>query len=1081
MRILIRQMNESALFVLQRIMLVTAVFLLPSIKTQGVDFERDVEPILRNHCQECHGQDEQESKFRVDRLASLLRGGESGEPAVVPSAPDRSFLIKVIRHQEVGLEMPPDGRLGEGEIKTLEAWIESGAKTPERYGPPKETIELTHWAFLPVNDSGSSSIDQLIQDRLAKSGLSKSPRADRATLIRRLFLVVRGVPPTPEQVQDFVVDSRPDAWEQLVASVLDDESFGERFASLWLDLIRFGETHGYEMNRERPTAWPFRDWVIEAFNADMPYDQFVRAQIAGDTTGDPMGTGFLVAGPVDQVKGQDPKLRQVQRMNELDDMINAVGTTFLGLTTGCARCHDHKFDPISQTDYYSLQAVFAGVNHGNGQLPLSKAQQQRLVDRKSQLDDLNEKLAKFLPKRREDGLVRVIDDSDAVALVEPKGRAEVKGEDREEWYGEGYSWWNHQPGEPVIEYQPKLRGKYRIWISWGVGFSSHTTQADYSIKKASGEDLIASVNQQLPAGGMGVVNQTKTWSGFHDAGVHDLTPTDVVLLRGGNDASAVTADVIAFEEVAVQGDEASEPELIAMREPVSSLMNVERFVTRGAKAVRFWIEKTNQSEACLDELEVFSGETNVALASAGARASSSGDFVHPTHKLEHINDGEFGNAKSWISAQMQGGWVQVDFAAVQQIDRIQWARDRTGKYRDRTAVGYRIELMSESGEWEFVAGDSDRSLVAAVEGGKSNYRFEGFSESEVEQGRRWLAHKNELKAEMDKIESTRVDYVGQFSQPGMTHRLYRGDPDSPREAVGPAGIEALTDLSLSESSPEKERRNQLAQWITDADNPLTPRVIVNRIWQFHFGEGIVSTPSDFGTNGSNPTHPELLDWLARELVESGWSLKHIHRLILLSETWCQDHRPDPEALNVDAQNRLLWRYSPRRMDAETIRDSILSVSGHLNLSDRGGPGFSAFEVQMENVRHYHPKEIYGAEDWRRMVYMTKVRQERDQVFGVFDCPDSSMAVAKRSRSTTPLQALSLLNSGFVVQQSELLAERLAREESDTDQRVVRAWHLCFQRTPSDSEKSLSLDLVNAHGWTAFCRALLNANEFVFIP
>ena len=182
------------------------------------------------------------------------------------------------------------------------------------------------------------------------------------------------------------------------------------------------------MNRERPTAWPFRDWVIEAFNADMPYDQFVRAQIAGDTTGDPMGTGFLVAGPVDQVKGQDPKLRQVQRMNELDDMINAVGTTFLGLTTGCARCHDHKFDPISQTDYYSLQAVFAGVNHGNGQLPLSKAQQQRFVDRKSQVDDLNEKLAKFLPKRREDGLVRIIDDSDAVALVEPKGRAEVKGE-----------------------------------------------------------------------------------------------------------------------------------------------------------------------------------------------------------------------------------------------------------------------------------------------------------------------------------------------------------------------------------------------------------------------------------------------------------------------------------------------------------------------------------------------------------------------------------------------------------------------------------------------------------------------------
>ena len=328
----------------------------------AVEFESQIEPIFQSRCAECHGEDKQKGQFRVDRLAALLKGGDTGEPAVIPGNPKESFLVKAIRHDESGYEMPPKGKkLADSEIALIETWIREGAKTPSRYGPADEKVELTHWSFVPVAKPDSAdSIDGFIERKLAENGLKPSSEADRRTLIRRLFLVMLGLPPKPEEVDAFLADERPDAWSRLVEKVLASPHYGERWATHWLDLVRFGETHGFEMNRERPTAWPYRDWVIEAFNSDKPYDQFVREQIAGDGLGSPIGTSFLVAGPVDQVKGQDPSLRLMQRMNELDDMINTTGTAFLGLTTGCARCHNHKFDPISQVDYYAMQAVFAG-------------------------------------------------------------------------------------------------------------------------------------------------------------------------------------------------------------------------------------------------------------------------------------------------------------------------------------------------------------------------------------------------------------------------------------------------------------------------------------------------------------------------------------------------------------------------------------------------------------------------------------------------------------------------------------------------------------------------------------------------
>ena len=1064
----------------------------------AVDFEKEIAPIFEEHCFACHGPEEQEASFRVDRLAKLLRGGDSGEPAVIRGEPENSFLMKAVRHQEKGYEMPPEGKLANEQIDQLAEWIRSGAPTPDSYGPEQETVELKHWSFLPIEKPQAKGIDDLIQGRLSAAGLEASPRADRVTLIRRLYLTMLGIPPTPEQVHAFVNDRDERAWGNLVERVLESPLFGERFAALWLDLIRFGETHGYEMNRERPTAWAFRDWIIECFNRDLPYNEFVKSQIAGDALGRPIGTGFLVAGPVDQVKGQDPKLQQVQRMNELDDMINTVGTAFLGLTTGCARCHDHKFDPISQRDYYSLQAIFAGVNHGNGTLALDETQTNQLSTLRQREEQLTESLKEFIPGIRQGGLVRAIDDAEALQLVEPKGKAEDVDGGIMDWTGSGYSWWNHQPNVPVIQYAPKLRGRFRIWLSWGAGFSSHTKQARYWMRSGDAEHLIAEVNQQITADQQikrsaqgrqvpesdnriqSAVTQSKKWSGFYDAGVYELRPEDTFVLTGGDDAQAVTADVIVFQEV--PPDELSEDlQGLELRQAVSADLNVETFALRSADAVRFWIDSTNQGEPCIDEIEVFSEEKNIALASLGSRATSSGDFIHPKHRLSQINDGEFGNSKSWISSQVSGGWVQIDFKEAYPVERIQWARDREGQFSDRTATNYRIELRDSEGNWEYVAGSSDRQVSRSGATAESDYRFDEFAEADQERGRGWLKSLKETQAEIKAMEAKRVVYVGQFSQPGVTHRLYRGEPSSPREQVLPSGITAFSDWQLEAASPEQRRRERLAGWIADQNNPLTARVIVNRIWQFHFGAGIVSTPSDFGRNGAAPTHPELIDYLASELIDSGWSLKHIHRLILQSHTWSQSDAPNAACLEVDADNRLLWRFAPRRMEAEAIRDSVLAVTGVLDLEKRGGPGFSAFEVQMENVRHYHPKEDYGPEDWRRMIYMTKVRQEKDQVFGVFDCPDASMVVAKRSRSTTPLQALSLLNSSFMVQQASLFAQRLSRDCELVEDQVTQAWALCFQRLPTDLEMQSSLELVKDHGLPALTRAILNANEFVFIP
>ena len=904
---------------------------LPAPVKRTIDFEVDVHPILKARCVECHSREAQEAKLVITSRTSLLRGGESGERAIVPGKSEQSYLIRLITGQEPDKRMPPEGKpLTPTQIAILRAWIDQGLKMPVvDDAPPPPPLTTDQWSFQPVakpqppesdNPWGSNAIDAYVLRRMRQARMSPSAVADRRTLIRRLYLVMHGLPPTPEQVDHFVSDDSPDTWRKLVDQVLESPRYGERWARHWLDLIRFGETHGFETNRERPNAWHFRDWVIDSLNSDKPYDQFVREQIAGDALGEPIGTGFLVAGPHDLVKSPDINLTLMQRQDELSDMINTVGTAFLGLTLGCARCHNHKFDPITQRDFYSIQAVFAGVQHGDRPLPVPADEKEKIAGISAQIAQLREKLKEFIPR---------------------------------------------------------------------------------------------------------------------------------------NSASRVA---------------------------VNAKHNVEQFDSVKARFVRFTVLATNSSEPCIDELELFAGKENVALAERGAVATSSGNFPNnPLHKLEHINDGQYGNGRSWISNQSGAGWIQIELPETVAIDRIEWARDRQGKYGDRLAIRYKIETAQEPEKWQLVASSDNRLPFKAGSPSQPVYKFDLATPVRVDVGRRWLAELQSLQKEHDRLIVVPTVYAGKFAQPGPTHRLYRGEPKAKREEVSPDALEVLGTLGLERTSPEQLRRLKFAEWVASRDNPLTARVLVNRLWQFHFGTGIVATPSDFGANGVAPTHPELLDWLAREFMDNGWSIKHMHRRILLSNTWQQDSRPKADSLQVDAASQLLWRFAPRRLEAEAIRDSILIASGVLDLR-MGGPGFSGFEVQMENVRHFFPKTSFGPEDWRRMIYMTIVRQERESVFGVFDCPDASQVTPVRSRSTTPLQALNLLNSQFVLQQAELFAKRLNDEAGDSAKKQIhRAYVLSFGRQPTDDEHIDASDFVEAHGLTMLCRALLNSNEFLFVP
>jgi hypothetical protein len=426
--------------------------------------------------------------------------------------------------------------------------------------------------------------------------------------------------------------------------------------------------------------------------------------------------------------------------------------------------------------------------------------------------------------------------------------------------------------------------------------------------------------------------------------------------------------------------------------------------------------------------------------------------------------------------------VQLELPATETIDRVVWSRDRSAepKYADRVATRYEIALSNDGVTWQPVASDLDRRPFGAsttADDGPAAIPPGSVGDPTSVAGRI-----STLKRELATLDRGPMAYAGRFIEPGATFRMFRGDPTQPREEILPGPLSRIGSgpWPAEPITAEAARRRAIADWIVDPGNPLTARVIVNRLWHHHFGTGLVDTPSDFGAGGGRPSHPELLDWLSSELIANGWHLKPIHRLIVTSRAWRQGGDADPRALALDAQNRLLWRYPPHRLEAEAIRDTILATSGSLN-PQAGGPGFDLFVANANYVKVYETKTEFTADDFRRMIYQSKPRSELDTFFGAFDCPDAGQIQPKRTSSTTPLQALNLLNGAFLIDQADRFAARVSREAGDEPaDRVRRAILLAFGREATEAEVTAGTTLVADHGLPALCRALYNANEFLTV-
>ena len=1103
-----------------RFLLALLLSMLPTVSTYAaVDYAREVQPILQKHCYDCHGAEKQKGGLRLDVKAHALKGGEEHGALLVAGKAAESILIKFTSGADEEMVMPPKGeRLSATELDVLRAWINEGAVWPDDGVVLNDPLK-THWAYQPVkrptvpespaSEQVSNPVDSFLLGKLKEKGLKMSPPADARTLARRLYFDVTDLPPSPQELEEFegaFAKNAKTSVERLVTKLLDSPRYGERWARHWLDVVRFAESDGFEKNSARPNAWPYRDYVITALNEDKPFDQFVREQLAGDAFGQDTATGFLVGGSVDTVRSPDPVLTAQQRADELNDMVSATGSAFLGLTMNCARCHNHKFDPISQADYTAMCATFAGVQFGERALKPADYDERlaRAEKLKKELQGVDKQLARFEPEAFL-GKTLVIHPDDALHTEKlmPSGPQRTKYEDGAErgekaylgsarelpTVGDGYWYWTKDRGDgDVFAWRPQTAGKFRVWVSWGSGYRSHDEDARYildmdgDLKTKQDQREIGMADQRKFADGTGKMQNRKLWSGFKDLGVHEFGASSALILRMGGDSGFPTADVLVLQQ-----DERAKPSAPRLRLPVKREANIERFLPTEAKFVRFTVEETTQLQPCVDELEVFTcGDEpkNVALASLGTKASASGSMMgNPIHQLAHVNDGLYGNEHSWISNERGKGWVQLEFTQPQLVDRVLWSRDRDNvpRYDDRLATRYRIEASMDGVTWKELATSEDRLPRASKLSVSTIASAEGLPVNEVKQFAALQKKRDTINTGINSALAMPMAYAGKFTAPLEIHRYQRGDVTQPKEIVLPAVPASLgPHKAIADGATEQQRRLALADWIVSRENTLTARVIVNRLWHHHFGTGIVDTPSDFGVNGGRPSHPELLDWLASELMDHRWSLKHIHFLILTSAAYAQSSAvpANSAATSVDAGCRLLWRFPPRRLEAEALRDAMLHVSGNLNLT-MGGPGFDLFEPNTNYVKVYTTKAEYGPAEFRRMVYQSKPRVELDSIFGTFDCPDAGQATPKRTVSTTPLQALSLLNSSFAVQQANLFAERIKREAGgEVGSQCDRAFLLAFGRRAEDGEKDAGITLVKECGLPALCRALYNANEFI---
>ena len=971
-----------------------------------IDFETRVRPLLLDHCGDCHGADTQESGLRLDVRHRALRGGDFGA-VIRPGDSTGSELMQRIRSTEPKTMMPPEGqRLGAEEIDLLARWIDAGAKWPEtevdRHAAESDhDPRLDHWAWQPVarpavpaarpGFPAGNPIDHFIAEGLAAQGLAAAPEADRRTLARRLSFDLLGLPPDPAEVDRFVADGNADAYERLVDQMLASPRYGERWARHWLDIAHYADTHGFERDQVRPDAWRYRDWVIRALNGDMPYDAFLRDQIAGDVLAPDdhdrtVATGFLAAGPWDfvgQQETQNDVLRRQARADDLDDMVTQVLAGACGATVNCARCHDHKLDPIPQREFYSLVAVFAGVRRGPRVLSESG---------KADADRRRTEAEAALASERS-GLHRLA--GRPVDLADIVGGGDGSGTGRK---GHGI---DPRSGQP--------RDKTGLQILDGVRVN---------VAVPGPAPLVDAV---FVADGSRPVTIATT-----GLAVTCLPPT-----------SGAAWDVIRAGPVAQQ---------------FSTTLGDVDYGT--------------------------AGHTLIGLhANAGITfdlAAIAADFPRKAPRFSAV-------------AGYGGRTAEADAEFHVLVDGVVSAHGRIG--RDDGGVPVDVPLPPGARFLTLVATDGGNG-IANDQVCFGDPRIEGLpSDADRDLESRIAAateRVDRLEKDLATFEPTPRFFGPVVSKPPEVSIHLRGNPETLGDPVTPGGLSLLAGLPRDFGdfgSGDAARRTALAAWITAPQNPLTPRVIVNRLWHHHFGTGIVDTPSDFGTGGGPPSHPELLDWLAAELPERGWSLKAMHRLICTSHTYRQRTVDVPgaaAAAGIDSGNRLLWRQNPRRLDAESLHDATLVVSGCLN-ETMYGPGYRDFDYKEE----YSPVYSYVTPDtpdlWRRSIYRFVVRSTPHAFMTTLDCPNPASLTPARLRTTTALQSLALLNNDFMLRQADHWARRLEDEAGPaTDAQVRRAFALAFARSPDKEELRAGGALIANAGLVQFCRMLLNTNEFVHV-
>ncbi len=970
-------------------------------------FRNKVEPILRKNCYSCHSHEAGRAKggLVLDWKSGWLRGGDRG-PAVIPGDPDESTLIQAIRHEEPDLKMPAR-KLDDTEVATLVDWVRTGA-FDDRTVEPKPRDPLDWWSLKPLKEMpvpdpaiGSASanlnpVDAFVRSKLQAAGLSQSPPAKPRDLIRRLYFDLIGLPPSPEEVARFEADPGPEAYARLVDELLKSPRYAERWARHWFDTIHFADSHGYEHDVGRDHAWPYRDYVIDAFDRDLPWDRFVRQQIAVDVF-EPEAThlipalGFLGAGTFDfSTYSTGPVTFDYL---DRDDMLTQTMSAFVSTTANCARCHDHKFDPVTQEDYYALQAVFAGILKGD--IPY---------------------------------------DADPVTGTKRQGlKSSIAAAERR---------------DPALLESAEARGLIDDWLKQRGTGAAWTPLEPASFISNEGATLTLRPDGTILAGGK--LPETETY---------------VVTAKSPlNRISAFRLDLAPDASLPAQGPGRAANGNLHLSEVVLTAFEP------GAKAGR--IVPIARATADFDQEgwsvdRALDGDPKTAWGIHPAV----GQPHHAVFELAAPLELPAGSSLTIQLKQLHGGshllgafrLSVTDAPAIRSIalpHAVRNALDKPVEMRtadDKLTVAAHITKLAAQAE---LARLPKPATVYAV----------GPSVT-IPMG------------------DAKPGQAAAIAGPKTVHVLARGEIDKPRQVVGPGAISSMKHLpprfGIPANAPESARRAALADWIAHRDNVLTWRSIVNRVWHYHFGRGLCDTPSDFGRMGGTPSHPELLDWLAvRFRDEMKGSLKSLHRLIVTSDTYRQSSSDRPDAAAIDADNRLLWRQNRQRLDADSFRDSVLSISGRIDFS-RGGPAVRNFTSSPG--AQLTPKLDYTAYDWssagsnRRSIYRYVWRGIPDPLMAALDFPDLGLLSPVRGFSVSPLQSLAIYNDNFVLHHARAMAERIAHATNRPDEQIALAVNLAWQREATTGERERFRAYRDRHGLPALCRVIMNSNEFLFIP